>query len=256
MHVKEAQVQQMLHGELDAPARAVLTRHVAECAACAAQLETATREEAWLLETLREVDHATPTIALDALVRRAHEGPRQWHWQRRAAAILLTLGAATAAYALPGSPLPLWTREAAKWITGTLSGRQQPPPSVVAPAPDPAEPAAGAGAGIALLPGDRFAIRFSGTQAGGIATLTLTGDSRVIVRAVNGQATFTAAGDHLTIDNRMSTADYAIEVPRSAPSVEVHVGARRVVTIRAGRVTSIPGVDRQGGDVRIPLSPR
>jgi len=257
MHVKEAQVQQMLHGELDAPSHAAMTQHLAECPACAVQLETATRDEAWLLETLREVDHATPTIALDALVRRAQERPRQWHWQRRAAAVLLALGAATAGYALPGSPLPLWTREAAKWIAGTLSDRQQAPSSVVAPAPDPAEPAAGAAAGIALPPGDRFAIRFSGTQAGGIATLTLTSDPRVIVRAVNGQATFTAAGDHLTIDNRGSTADYAIEVPRLAPSVEVYVGARRVVTIRDGRVIAAPGIDqRLAGDVRIPLSPR
>jgi hypothetical protein len=219
-------------------------------------VETATHEEAWLLETLREIDHATPRMALDALVRRAAERPRQSHWQRRAAAILLTVGAATAAYALPGSPLPRWTRSAASWIAGTVLGRQPPPSTAVAPAPEATEPAAGTPAGIALLPGDRFAIQFSGTQVSGIATLTLTDAPRVIVRAVNGHATFTAAGDHLTIENSGSTADYAIEVPRSAPNVAVFVGARRVVAVRGGRLIAAPGADqRQQGNVRIRLSP-
>ncbi len=259
MHVKEVQVQQMLHGELDATTHAALSQHVAECATCAAQIDAATREEAWLLATLREADHPPPQIALDVLVRRArqHPAPRQWHWQRRAAAVILGLAAATAAYALPGSPLPRWARGAARWIGSTVSGRDATSPSVVTPQPQPPEPRAAAAEpeGIALLPGEQFAIRFSGTQARGIATLTLTGDPRVIVRAVHGHATFTAAGDHLTIDNRGSGADYAIEIPRLAPSVEVYVGARRVVTVRGGRVTTAPGVDQREGNVSIPLGP-
>jgi hypothetical protein len=148
----------------------------------------------------------------------------------------------------------------ARWIGGTVSGRDQPPAAEITGPPQPNEPGvagpAAPAAGIAILPSGRFAIRFTATQPRGTLTLTLTDDPRVLVRALNGSATFTTAGDHLTIDNRESSADYAIEIPRLAPHIDVYVGARRVVTVAGARVSTTPGVDhREQGEIRIPLGP-
>ncbi len=227
MHLEVEQIQRLLHGELDAPGQAAVRGHLAACADCRGQIEEAEREEELILGLLRQVDHASPAVHADALVARARRGtPR---WGRWAAGVLLALAVAGVAYAAPGSPVPVWVDRLVAWVAG--------------PAPAPAEPQT---AGVAVEPGARFTIGFEAEQERGIAAVSLTDGSSVVARRLDGTATFTAGVDHLAIANGGSSADYEIELPRSAPWVEIRVGPRRLLVKDGARIATEAPVDARG----------
>jgi len=227
MHLEVEQIQRLLHGELDAPGQAAVRGHLAACADCRGQIEEAEREEELILGLLRQVDHASPAVHADALVARARRGtPR---WGRWAAGVLLALTAAGAAYAAPGSPLPVWVDRLVAWVAG---------PAPVPPEPQPA--------GVAVQPGERFTIGFEAEQERGTVAVSLTDGATVVARRLAGSATFTTGVDHLAIANGGSSADYEIELPRSAPWVEIRIGARRLLLKEGPRVITDAPVDARG----------
>ena len=247
-HLDEEQAQRLRHGELPAPAEAAARAHLTACADCRQRLAQAEREEGDVDALLRHLDHPPPAIEAGAVAARA--GVREFGWGRWAAGILLTLGLAGAAYAAPGSPLPAWVTAVAEWMGGG-SAR---PPSAPAPSPAPLPPPSPGFAGIAVAPGRALLIHFTSPQAKGWAQVSLTDGGEVVVRALNGAATYTSDDDRLVIDNRGSAASFEIEVPRVAPWVEIRVDRVRVFLKDGPRVTTRQAPDTLGRYL-LPLVP-
>lgn len=229
MHLTDEEIQRLLHGELDAATQAERTHHVGGCAECRRRVEEARQEEARILGLLGRLDHPLPVVGVDAVVARARGtgSPAL----RRAAVILVALAIAGTAYAMPGSPLRAWVDRVARSFTGRK-------PEASAPAQAP--PAQTPTAGIAVMPGPRFTIQFTSPQPSGVVTVSRVDGANVVVRALHGPATFTTSADDLVINNRGSTADYEIELPRNAGWIEIQVGRRRLLLQQNGRITGVP----------------
>lgn len=143
---------------------------------------------------------------------------------RRAASVLVAVGIAGAAYAIPGSPLRAWVHAVVKLgATETAS----PPPSK-----------GGTGAsGIAQLPGERLVILFQ-PRGRGTARIQLTDDREFQIRVAPGVASFATQADYVLIESRDSTAVYDVRIPLTAPWIEIRSGEDRVFLKDGGRVTS------------------
>jgi hypothetical protein len=234
MHLDDEQIQRLLHGELPAATQHGVREHLGGCARCRESVDHARRDEAEIFALLRQVDHTPPVVSAEAVAGRARVAGMAWG--RWAAGILLFVGIAGAAYAAPGSPLRDWVRAAAAWI------RTAAPPSQVSA---PIEPPDARVAGVAAVPGREFVIAFESPEPGGEARVTLTAGTEITVRAPLGAARFTSAADRLTITNSGSGASYEIEIPRTAPRVEIRVAGKRVFLKEGSRI----------GKLLIPLSP-
>lgn len=243
MHPDEEQLARLLHLELsDADARAVHS-HLARCGECRELLVAAERDEREIFALLRQVDHPLPGVDAAGIVRRARGiGPA---WGRRAAGILLFLAAAGAVYALPGSPVREWARAASGWLAGV---------GPTTPAPRQAEAPVSGAAGIAAPPGKHYVIVFQSTDAAGQVRVSLTDGTEVTVRALGGQTRFTSAADRLLVDNQGPGGVFEIEIPRSAPWLEIRVKTRRVFLKQGVRIVTRRSPEGKG-DYVIGLSP-
>lgn len=177
------------------------------------------REDKAVYALLRHLDHPAPPLDAQTIAARARR--RRFAPARRAAGIILTLGVAGAAYAAPGSPLPAWVKSATDWIAG---GPERPTETGVS--------------GLAIAPGRALVIRFRSPQDAGRVMVSLTDGAEVRVRAPIGAATFTSDVDQLVIDNRGPAATFAIEIPRSAPRVEIRVGDKPIYLKEGSRITT------------------
>jgi hypothetical protein len=235
MHLEDEQVQRWLHGELSRPGETAVREHVARCAPCRERVAEAEREEHAVHALLRGLDHAAPPIDAQTVAASARR-VRHVGWIRWAAALVLALGLATAAYAVPGSPARAWVDAMVRWLAGDAAP---------APAPGPVPGREGV-AGIAVVPGRELVILFTSNQAGGQAHVSLTQGAAVVVRAVTGAATFTSDDDRLVIDNRSAAATFEIEVPVGAPWVEIRVAGNRILLKEGSRVTAGTSADPRG----------
>jgi hypothetical protein len=228
MHLDEEQVQQLLHGELAESDERAARAHLEGCPECEARLAEATRDAAMMSALLGHLDHPAPGVTAEVIASRAHgPGGGRLRW---AAGVLLALGAAGAAYAVPGSPVRSWVAAIAEWIQG------RPEPARLAPvAPQSSGPAL---AGIAVIPGPRFVIQFTTPQVEGRASVSLTKGTEVVVQGPIGAATFTSGVDRLVIENAGSVADFDIQIPEAAPWVEIRVGNVRVLLKEGSRITT------------------
>ena len=243
MHLSDGQIQRLIHGEIDDDARAAAERHIAGCTPCARAHAAATRDEAEIFDLLGEIDHAPPVV--DAA--RFTVPARGAAWGRRAAGIVVAAALAGAAYAIPGSPLPALVDKLAAWVTGEA----ETPPAAV----DESTTGAPVTSGIAVSAGGDFLIQFASAQTAGSVTVSLTDDPMIRVRVVGGAAAFTTDAGRLDIANPHSFADYEIELPRHAPSVEIRVGNASVLRKDGDRVTTDAPADADGR-YRVPLSER
>jgi hypothetical protein len=189
---------------------------------------------------LRTLDHPVPEITAESVAAQARAGgwgragaPLRW-----AAAIVLTLGAAGAAFAIPGSPLPGWVSTVATRLRGSTVAL--PADSVQVPIGDRAS------AGIAVAPGQALIILFVGAGADGLARVSLTDRAEVVVRASTGAATFTSGTDRLVIEDRNASDTFAVEIPRSAPRVEIRVGGTPALLAERGRIVAAGAPDSAG----------
>lgn len=252
MHLDEEQVQRLLHGELSGAADKSAREHLAGCPTCRERIALARREEDDVHALLRELDHRPPRVRAGALVLAAHG--RGAAWRRRAAGLLVAMGVAGAAYALPGSPVPRWVESVVERI-GSLGGpparTPAAPPPEATPSPLLIEPESTGG--IAVAPGRALLILFTSAQDEGRVLVSLSDGAEVRVLAPAGAATFTTDVNRLLIDNTGSTATFTIEVPRAAPRVEVRVAGKRIFLKEGPRVTAEPAAS--AGSYSIPLAP-
>ena len=217
--------------------------HLAECNQCRQRLVDAQRDEGEIFALLRQVDHAVPAVKAETVVARARGVGAVWG--RWAAGILLFLGVAGAAYALPGSPLRDWVRS----VVASFGAPDQPPPAPArVQAPDEGI------AGIAAIPGRQFVIAFESSEPGGFARVSLTEGEEVTIRAPIGAASFTSAADRLVITNSGSGATFEIEIPRKAPRVEIRVAGHRIFLKDGSRVLT-ESLAENGNRYLLPLSP-
>lgn len=238
MHLDEDRLQRLLHGELSPAVETSAHQHLAGCADCRVLVATTEREETEVVGLLQNLDHPPPRIHAETVAARARGRGRGVHAVRWAAGIVLGLGLAGAAYAAPGSPLPAWVETVVDWARGRPDRAPAPSPEV---------------AGIAVAPGPRLVIVFTAPQAAGQAQVSLTDGADVVVRALSGAATFTTDVDRLVIDNQGS-ATFEIQIPRTAPRVEIRVGGQRLFLKERSRVTTDTVTD-MGGPYVLPLVP-
>ena len=184
---------------------------------------------------LRHLDHPVPPVTAEGVIARARasEGRRRLRW---AAGIVLAVGAAGAAWAIPGSPLRGWV--------AALTAKTSHEPSPIEQAPPRVEPKPVL-AGIAVDPGTRLVIEFVEHQHVGQIRITLTSGGQVEIRAPNGAARYTSEPGRLLVDNRGSSAAFEVNIPRTAAMVEVMVAKSRRFLKRGTHATpSLPGNDQ------------
>jgi hypothetical protein len=238
MHLDDERIQRVLHGELGSAD--VETRlHLESCAACRGLVEEARAEERRIFDLLSHVDH--PIASLDPRVFLAERKRSGGAWGRRAAAVILGAAIAGAAYALPGSPLPA----ALDKLLGTGVASRDSVPATRTNR-DSASPA-----GIAVPAEDGLVIRLVAEGEDAMATIELSEDEEVVVRAVEGSATFTSDPGRLTV-RTSGPVRLEIRIPRAATSVEVLAGSTPVFRKLAGGPVSETPPDSLGRYV-IPL---
>ncbi len=238
-HLDDEQVQRLLHHELTARGDALVRNHLADCPACRERVEEAKGEDDAVMALVGRVDHGRPRIDAATVIARA--GRPASTGSRWAAAGLFVVGLAGAAYAIPGSPVRGWLRALVR-PTPTTQPPVAPPAAVL--------PTTG---GIAVAPGPAFEVQFLSAQATGEIRVTLTDGPDLVVQARIAGPSFTSNADRLVIDNRHSTADFDIAVPRGAPRIEIRIGERRVFAKRGATITSAA---QDSAPFRIPLSTR
>jgi anti-sigma factor RsiW len=208
MHLDVEQLQRLLDHELRPPEDEAIREHLAQCAACRARVAEEERAEAEFHAQLRQLDHAPPRISAAQIAARARApGFGRLRW---AAAVVLALGLAGAAYAAPGSPLRGWVRAALTWVRGEERG-------------------GGNVAGVAVVPGQSLVIAFASRQPSAEVQVILTDGPEVVVRAPLGAATFTSDVERLVIHSSGDARGvvFEIEIPRAAPHVEIQVQEQR-----------------------------
>jgi hypothetical protein len=168
---------------------------------------------------------------------------------RWAAAALLTVGAAGAALAAPGSPV-------LRWVTAWVARIGVRPERGPAP-PAQEESARPVLAGIAVSPGERLTIVFSAPGTGGVVRVSLTDDDAVVVRAPSGSAGFTSEPDRLLVDVRHVPDTFSVTIPRGAPRVELRAGRVILIEAERGRLRPALSADSWGGYlIALPGPPR
>jgi hypothetical protein len=241
MHLDDGQIQRFVDAELTAASAVEARAHMDGCGECRARMAAAKEEDAWVLERLRELDHPAPRVRVETIVRAVdRRAPR---WGRWAASILVTVSVAGVAYAAPGSPLPELIGRFTEWMRGDHRA-----------ATVPATPTERIASGTAMTPGDHLRIVFLAEQPGGVALVSLTDAAIVEVRALDRPAEFTLDPDRISIDNAASTARFEVDIPSSAPRVEILVGDRRILLKESTRVVTDAPRDLDGR-YRVSLSP-
>jgi hypothetical protein len=191
---------------------------------------------------LRALDHPVPKVTAEAIAARARAPGRvtpAWRW---AAAILLMVSVAGAAFALPGSPLRRWASTLGAVVTGRGRPDTGPDSASAPPAPSPDQ----GRAGIAVAPGRSLLIVFDRPAPAALALVSLVGGAEVIVRAPAGSATFTTDAGRLVVEGRgasppgsvPATDTFAIDIPRESRRVEIRAGPARVFLKERDRITS------------------
>lgn len=241
MHFDDERVQRLLHGELEPAVERLAREHLARCESCQVLVDAARADESRIFGLLRQVDHPLPEVDPRTILATG-KAPRA-RWERWAAGFLLVAVAGGAAYAAPGSPLPAVLDSLAAWVapskapSGHSASTGEGPPS---------------GAGIAVAPGEKLTIRFTGDRDSAVVTVALTDGEEVVVRAVEGSAAFNSDVERLSVETT-GRARFEIFIPRSARSVEIVAGGHPVFRVDASRVVTQTPRDAQGRYV-LPIS--
>ncbi|HET6229630.1 MAG TPA: anti-sigma factor [Longimicrobiaceae bacterium] len=232
MHAGEGTLQALLDGELPATERAEVERHLAECAACSAELRALRALELRFAAALaRDPVHARTEAALGSV--RARRAPSRWAGDARRAllkAAVLVLGVAgAAAAAVPGSPVR-------RWIGSIAAPRVVEKPAAPA-APAVSAPRARPPAGVSILP-DGGAVRVVLTASDPALRVRtrVSEESMVEVRA-SGEA---AAGRFRTGPGRIEVVgagpgEIVVDLPRSLQTAVVEANGRVLVSREKGR---------------------
>jgi len=235
MHLSDEQLQRFLHGELSPDTARAVNMHAEACSECHPRLEAARLEDVDIDLLLTTLDHpekgTTTASAIRARVRRARR-----QWMQRVAAIALLVGAGGVAWAAPRSALPRFVRAVlASLQPGVKRASPRAQPAMSAPAV----------AGISVTPGADLVLQFTVAQSEGDVRVSLVDGADVMVRAPVAAASFTSTDGRVVIDNTGSRADFEIDIPRSAPHVEIRIGSRPVFVKRGPSISAPDAVERE-----------
>ena len=238
-HLDDEQLQRFFDRELAAAVRRSTDDHLTACAECRDRYFRLERDQKEVYRLLEAVDSSAPAVtAKDIMVMAGSRSPGRARW---AAGILLAALVAGAAYALPGSPVRDWIRDARSTAQRQL------------PAPKPAEPPMPLMAGLAVSPGDHLVIIFERAHPRSNARVSLGEWNEVRVRGPSGGATFASEADTLRIGNRDSTATFEVEIPFEARYVEIRVANARIFTKERHRIVA-PEADEGDKVYLLPLT--
>lgn len=194
-------------------------RHIDACLLCARRLESLRREETGQRTILMQLDFPLPPVTAATIRRRAIVRRRTF---RMAASIGALVTLASAAMALPGSPVRGWIRNVMAPVVAAPAlpaGR----PSAARPATDGVEfPAVGA-----------LVIELRYPQTSGQIRIVRTDSTIAVARAIGGDVGFRVGSGRLILDNRRPAERYEISLPRNLTQTSVLVGGRLVVRLRA-----------------------
>ena len=166
----------------------------------------------------------SPIAAVDstAIVRRARRGGARWRLAITGGALF----AATAAAAMPGSPVRRWLFE-----------ESEPRATVPAPTAAPTattEPSSASERGVAIVPSDSAEVAFDAWQDAGEIAIRIVPERELRVRALGGTADFVVRPNGVRVRNAGSRASYELLVPATVAHVRVSVAGRQVFARRAG----------------------
>src|SRR5687767_10065174 len=141
LHLTDETIDHLLHAELSAAEHREARSHLSTCAVCRRREEEMTAEDREIAGALAVLDRPIAAVNADTIVRRARRGGGRWRLAVAGSALL----AATAAAAMPGSPVRRWLFEE--------SERPVAAAEVAAPVVASAEQSA-AERGVAMVTGD------------------------------------------------------------------------------------------------------
>ena len=244
MHLDAGQVQAVLHGERPADAFAAVDAHLDGCAACQRAVARARADEREIYELLGRIDlpHRPGRLEVATEKGRRRSAMPSMRW---AAGIVLMVGVAGVAMAVPSSPLR-------QWLQGRQRARERAAIPTPAPTATPAATPAADVAGIRVLPGTSMQITFAAPQSSGEMRIQLVDGDDIDLRAASGTVTYAVGTGLLRIENEGATTSYILRISRIAPSVQVQVAGRRVWSKEGARVVSQYQPDADG-IVRIPV---
>jgi len=238
MHLDDEQIQRLLDPSLAPSIEAEAGDHLEGCVECRRRVADAEREESWLFQRLARLDHPLPTIPVREVISAGRRQPPRWG--RLAAGIVLAVGTAGLAYAAPGSPLPRWVHRIVQAVAPSPGAVRETAPEITqSPAPAPQ-------AGIAVDPGDRFVVKLAPHQALDSAVVWLTDNAELTVRARGGTTSFTSDVGRLDVAHSGASGMLVIQVPRTAPRVEVTLGGRQVWLKDRADIRSAAAADPAG----------
>jgi hypothetical protein len=226
MHLDAGDIQRVLHGELPPDGAAAAERHLDACPDCAAALAEAAKEESDIYGALAALDHDAPTLTASFVLGRSQgtlRPPARLPWMRWAAAIVLGLGVAGVAYAAPGSPLR-------DWIAALTEDAPRPSPPEPSP---PTQTAASGGGGVGVPPEDFLQVELSGGTSGAAVRLLFADAGELRASGGSGQVSYSLAPGRLLV-GPVGADTIQLEVPRSAPRVEVRSDGRPVAVAERG----------------------
>lgn len=235
MHLTDEQVLQLLDPGVSAADRLTQAPHLGGCGECRERIAAAQREAEAIVARLSLLDHPVPAVSAQSVMRAARA--RRAGHGRWAAAILLSFGLVGVAYAAPGSPLPAWIASLAEWLAPTSGEVESPVPPT--PEPVPAQ------AGIAVTPGERLTISLE-IGDGGTARVSLTSGGEVTLRAESGGVGFTAGAGQLVVVGRAEPASIEVQIPRSAPRVEILRRGEQVFLKDGDRIAAVSAAGPDG----------
>lgn len=256
-HPSESRLLAYLDGELPPDERARVSRHLADCGACARTADELRAASEGLTSALSRLE--TPDSRLtardvhraagssDARGEAAEDGTGRVLGRgtavRIAASVAVLLGAAAA---LPGSPLRSWIGRSVQEVQAFFGGG---PEAAERPEPDrPAPPSAQDDrSGVAVAPeGGAVRIRLVRVPAGATVRVRLVDGPRAGVWNAGGQ--YRTASGRIEVTAPTSD-DILVEVPRSASTVRVEVNGETAAVMRGGRLdVRVPGAALRDGE--------
>ena len=227
MHLGDDRIDQLLHDELPEGERREARAHLATCAACTRRESEMAREDREIAGALAVLDHPVERVDVGTIEHRARRGA-QMRWRMAIAGAAMF--AATAAAAMPGSPVR-------RWLVTSLSSDDVVAPVATTP-PSAVAAEAGDVRGVSIVVGDSADVVFDAWQGAGEIAIRVTEERELRVRARDGSAEFVVRPGGVRVRNDGSRARYEIDVPRAAASVRVIVAGR---TVFARRGVTSPG---------------
>jgi hypothetical protein len=220
MHLTDETIDHLVHDELSAAEHREARSHLSTCAVCRRREVEMTAEDREIAGALAVLDRPSAAVNADAIVRRARRGRGRWRLAVAGSALL----AATAAAAMPGSPVRRWLFEE--------SDRPVAAPEVVAPVI--AEEQSAAERGVAMVPGDSADVVFDARQESGEIAIRIVAGRELRVRAIGGSAGFVVRPGGVRVRNDGSRASYELLVPAALGRMRVTVAGRELFARRTG----------------------